>query len=247
MKVSNLNFKINDYTNEITYRILYVIGAILSMFVVSLLYRKELFNVLFANYLHFFVFHSAYAGLYATICIALYISIISTLPVVCLQIWYFFKESCYPNEAQILSYLCLSICSLFLFSLYIAQRVIVSDFLIFLLQYQLTTSNSYGLEIEYLPEIMEFVGFYVTVISWSALMHLLPICMMLLYLYNWLSLNQFVSFRKLFIFIFFIIGTLFSPPDIGSQFLIAVPLIIFYEITVCVMHIASKMDSHKKT
>lgn len=50
---------------------------------------------------------------------------------------------------------------------------------------------------------------------------------------GWVTVNHLVRFRRYAIVLAFIIGAILTPPDILTQFLLAIPLLLMYEIAVC--------------
>ncbi len=60
----------------------------------------------------------------------------------------------------------------------------------------------------------------------------LPLIIMLLLKLELATTEQLTEFRSYFIVIFFVLSALITPPDVISQFLLAVPLIILYEVSI---------------
>lgn len=69
----------------------------------------------------------------------------------------------------------------------------------------------------------------------------LPLVVLVLAHFNWISSSMLKKNRKYFIFLAFVIGAVISPtPDMFSQTMIALPMIILYEISLVMVKVALK-------
>jgi sec-independent protein translocase protein TatC len=62
----------------------------------------------------------------------------------------------------------------------------------------------------------------------------LPLIVMLILKLELATTEQLAEYRSQLVVVFFILAALITPPDVISQFLLAVPLIILYELSIIV-------------
>jgi sec-independent protein translocase protein TatC len=57
-----------------------------------------------------------------------------------------------------------------------------------------------------------------------------PIAVILVVYYGWLDVIQFKAMRAYVVEVAFILGAIFTPPDVVSQFMLALPICLLYEL-----------------
>tara|TARA_B100000586_G_scaffold223543_1_gene170834 strand:- start:965 stop:1297 length:333 start_codon:yes stop_codon:yes gene_type:complete len=62
----------------------------------------------------------------------------------------------------------------------------------------------------------------------------LPLVIMLMLRLELITVEQLAEYRSYLVVIFFILAALITPPDVISQFLLAVPLMVLYEISIII-------------
>ena len=88
--------------------------------------------------------------------------------------------------------------------------------------------------------VREPVSFIMQFLFAFGLAFLLPVLLMLLNRAGILSRDQLVGFRRYFIVAAFVIAAVITPPDVLSQLLLAIPLILLYEIALVVMYFTGR-------
>ncbi|MFM9828461.1 MAG: twin-arginine translocase subunit TatC, partial [Sphingomonas sp.] len=110
-----------------------------------------------------------------------------------------------------------------------AYYVAVPMALHFLLGFQ---GNIGGVEREALPAIDNYLSFIMQFLFGFGLSFLLPILLMLLERAGIVTRQQLIGARRYAIVGAVGIAAVLTPPDVGSQLLLAVPLIILYELSI---------------
>ncbi|WP_448583559.1 twin-arginine translocase subunit TatC [Thermocrinis sp.] len=163
--------------------------------------------------------------LFILIKISVVFGFILSSPVILYQLWKFVEPALYPNEKRMV--LPITLFSLILFILggsfaYFLVMPIALKFLIGIgfSQLQATPFLSVNLYISFLLKMI--IGF--------GLAFQLPIVLFLLQRAGIVTEAQLKSFRKYFIVLAFVVGA-FIAPDATTQVLMAIPLIVLYEIS----------------
>ncbi|MFN7066117.1 MAG: twin-arginine translocase subunit TatC, partial [Aquificaceae bacterium] len=149
-------------------------------------------------------------------------------PVILYQLWRFVEPALYPNEKRLIVPLTFFSIVLFLlggaFSYFVALPMALKFLLgIGLSQLQATPFLSVNLYISFLLKMI--IGFGIA--------FELPVVIYLLQRAGVVSEAQLRAFRKYFIVLAFVAGALIAP-DVTTQILMAIPLIMLYEISLFV-------------
>ncbi len=157
-------------------------------------------------------------------------------PFILYQLWRFVEPALYPNEKRLIIPITLVSIVLFLLGSAFSYFIVLPMALKFLLgiglsQLQATPFLSVNLYISFLLKMI--VGFGIA--------FELPVIIFLLQRAGVVSEEQLKSFRKYFIVIAFVVGALIAP-DVTTQVLMAIPLILLYEISL----LAGKLGKRKQ-
>lgn len=160
-------------------------------------------------------------------------------PVILYQLWRFVEPALYPNEKRLIIPLTFFSIILFLlggaFSYFLALPMALKFLLgIGLSQLQATPFLSVDLYISFLLKMI--IGFGIA--------FELPVFIFLLQRAGIVSEEQLKAFRKYFIVIAFVAGALIAP-DVTTQILMAVPLILLYEISLLVGKLGRRKQKEK--
>lgn len=159
---------------------------------------------------------------------------ILSLPVVLFQLWRFVEPALYPSEKRLVIPLTASSIVLFSIGVMFAYFVVLPIALKFLIgigftQLQAKPYLSIDLYVSFLLKMMIAFG-----IAFE-----LPVFVFILRKAGIVSQNQLKAFRKYFIVLAFVIGAIVAP-DVTTQVLMAIPLLLLYEISIIVSKLASR-------
>ena len=160
-------------------------------------------------------------------------------PVIFYQLWRFVEPALYPNEKRFVIPITLFSILLFIIGVLFSYFVVLPMALKFLIgigfsQLQAKPFLSVDLYISFLLKMI--IGFGIA--------FEMPVLLFLLQRAGVVSENQLKSFRKYFIVIAFVVGALIAP-DVATQVLMAIPLIILYEVSILVGKLGRKKSKEK--
>ncbi len=155
--------------------------------------------------------------------IALLMSLFATAPVTLYQFWAFIAPGLYKHERKaFVSYFIGSLVLLLsggAFAFYIVFPLIFEFFLGF------STEN-----IQAMPAVKEYLSLVMKLLFAFGLSFQIPIIVMLLVRLNIVEVESLAAKRR-YVFVWaFVIAALLTPPDIISQVLLGVPMLLLYEV-----------------
>lgn len=163
--------------------------------------------------------------------VAMAVGLIAAFPVVFYQLWKFVSPGLLNREKKVVLPVVLFSTVSFLLGVTFAYFVMLPFILPFL--YGLGTKN-----IEPTINISEYIGFSLRIILVAGLVFELPLISFFLTKIGLLQPKILRKFRRYAIVIMFILAAFLTPPDPGSQLLLAAPLLILYEISIFISYLA---------
>jgi len=183
------------------------------------------------------IFTQIFEAFFVQIKVAFFAAMMLAFPVIANQLWQFVAPGLYRNEKRALFPFLLATPVLFIAGASLAYYVTIPVALHFLLGYQ---GDLGGVQQEALPSVANYLSFVMQFLFAFGLAFLLPVLLMLLELAGIVTRRQLVDARRYSIVGAFAIAAVATPPDIGSQFLLAVPLIILYELALVAIWFTEK-------
>ncbi|MGI8315295.1 twin-arginine translocase subunit TatC [Halobacillus mangrovi] len=234
-----MNF--TDHLSELRKRIIWTLVFFVAFFAVGFLNVRTIQNF-FVEELPFELnMTSPGEIIWIFFTIASIVAIAGTLPVLCLQVWLFIKPALTPKERKVSLAYIPAIFLLFLAGLTFGYVVFIQMILPFLLSLNDGMFN----EIYTVERYFKFL-FRVTIPF--AVLFEIPILTMFLTSLGIVNPMFLVKVRKYAYFILIIIGTIISPPDFILQIVVAIPLIVLYEISIVLSRIVfrKKLKNHQE-
>jgi len=161
------------------------------------------------------------------------------MPFLLAQIWLFIAPGLYAQEKNAFLPFLIATPVLFVVGAACVYYVIMPLAWRFFLGFQ-TTGNETILPIQLEARIADYLSLIVTLIFAFGICFQLPILLTLLGRAGLITAGQLVDKRKYAIIAAFVIGALLTPPDILSQILLAVPLIMLYEVSIILIRIGDR-------
>ena len=159
--------------------------------------------------------------------VAFFAALMIAFPVIANQLWQFVAPGLYKKERNALLPFLFATPVLFLMGASLAYFVAIPMALHFLLSFQ---GNLGGVRQEALPSMASYLSLVMQFMFGFGVAFLTPVLLMLLERSGVVSRKQLVGFRRYAVVANTGIAALLAPPDLGSMILLAVPLVLLYEL-----------------
>ena len=100
-----------------------------------------------------------------------------------------------------------------------------------------------GVTIQALPNSEDYLGLVMQFILAFGLSFLLPVLLLLLNIAGIVSRAQLVRARRYMIVLVFVVAAVATPPDVISQLMLAIPLVLLFESSLLVMRFLERKDA----
>ena len=162
-----------------------------------------------------------------------------TSPFILIQIWKFIAPGLYDNEkSAIMPYLILTPI-LFLLGGMLVYYLIMPLAIKFFLSFESSGLNT-NLPIQLEAKVNEYLSLVMKLIFAFGLCFELPVVLLLLTRTGIITSQDLAEKRKYAILTAFVLAAILTPPDVISQILLAVPIIVLYEFTIILSKIGFK-------
>lgn len=159
--------------------------------------------------------------------VAMMTAFLGALPVILYQVWAFIAPGLYVHEKKFI--VPLVVASLLLF----ACGMAFAYFLVFPVVFGFIIGIAPA-GVAVMTDINKYLDFVITMFMAFGLTFEVPIVVVALAYMGMVEIHQFKEARPYVIVGAFVIGAIFTPPDVVSQFMLAVPLWVLYELGVIV-------------
>lgn len=235
-----------DHLIELRRRLLWSLAALALAFIVCLNFAEPIFGVLVQPLLQAgegrLIYTDVFEAFFVNLKVALFAALMLAFPVIATQLWRFVAPGLYANEKRAFLPFLLLTPLLFTMGACLAYFVAMPVALHFLLGFQ---GEVGGVETEALPAIGNYLSFATHFLFGFGVAFLLPVLLMLLERAGIVTRAQLKSGRRYAIVIAFVIAAVLTPPDVLSQFLLAVPLMLLYEFALVAIWFTERRRSRQ--
>lgn len=155
------------------------------------------------------------------------------MPYLLYQLWAFVAPGLYQHERRMAVPLLVSSSMLFYIGAAFAYFIVIPAVFHFM--------GMFAPEgVSFMPDIGSYLDFSITLFFTFGLAFEVPVAVVLLSLVGVVTPNQLAEKRRYAILVAFVIGAIFTPPDILSQFMLAIPVWMLYEIGILVARMLVK-------
>ena len=174
------------------------------------------------------IYTKLYEAFFVEIRVALFAAFFLAFPIIANQLWLFVAPGLYAKEKKAFLPFLVATPVLFLLGGALAYYVVMPTAFHFFLQFE---GNLGGIEQEALPAVGDYLSLVMHFILAFGIAFLLPILLMLMERAGLVTRDQLKRGRRYAILVAFVIAAVATPPDILSQFMLAIPLIVLYELS----------------
>lgn len=175
------------------------------------------------------VYTKLYEAFFVQVKIAIFGAFCLSFPIIANQLWAFVAPGLYAREKRALLPFLIATPFLFAMGASLAYFVVMPTAFHFFLQFQ---GDSSGLPVEALPSTDAYLGLVMQFILAFGISFLMPVLLMLLNRAGFVTRAQLIGLRRYMIVAAFIVAAVLTPPDVVSQLMLAIPLLLLYEITI---------------
>ena len=171
--------------------------------------------------------------------VAFFAGLLASLPVILSQIWLFVAPGLYANEKKMILPFIFGGTIMFAVGVAFAYYVVTPfgfDFLITFGSFKFTP----------LINIEDYVGFFTKIMFGFGIAFELPVFAYFLGLLGLVDDRQMIDFFKYAIVIIFIVAALLTPPDVLTQLLMAIPLILLYGISILLVKLVNPAEPEEE-
>lgn len=165
--------------------------------------------------------------------VTLFSAFIISLPYVLWQVWAFVAPGLYRHEKKLAAPLIVSSVAMF------AAGVAYCYFVVFKLIFRFI-ANFAPMSVTVSPDIEAYFSFVMGMFIAFGITFEVPIVVVLLVRFGIASVEKLKQVRPYVIVGAFIVAAIFTPPDVVSQLLLAIPLVVLYEIGILVARFVEK-------
>ncbi len=230
MDIDDTRAPLMDHLVELRRRLIWSFVALGVAFAVCLNFAEPIFGFLVQPLLRAgqgkLIYTDIFEAFFVNLKVAFFSAIMLSFPVLATQIWRFVAPGLYSNEKKAFLPFLLLTPLLFTGGAALAYYVAMPIALHFLLGFE---GNVGGVQQEALPAIGNYLSFVTRFLFGFGVAFLLPILLMLLERAGIVTRGQLIRGRRYAIVGAFAIAAVLTPPDVLSQFLLAVPLMLLYE------------------
>ena len=220
-----------DHLIELRRRLLYCIVAVGLAFAVCFYFADRIFGVLVRPLLDAgqgtVIYTEIFEAFFVEIKVAFFAAMMIAFPVIANQLWQFVAPGLYRKEKRALLPFILATPVLFGMGAAMAYYIAIPLALNFALGFDSVVG---GVKREALPAVGSYLSFTMQFLFGFGIAFLLPVLIMLLERAGIVTRKQLIGARRYAIVGAFAIAAVLTPPDVGSQLLLAIPLVILYEL-----------------
>ncbi|QMW22972.1 twin-arginine translocase subunit TatC [Sandaracinobacteroides saxicola] len=226
-----------DHLIELRRRLLWSIAALLVGFIVAFTQAKHIFAFLAQPLVRAYggnggtiIYTKLYEAFFVEIKVAVFAAFLIAFPVIANQLWAFVAPGLYRKEKNALLPFLFATPILFTAGAALAYYVVMPTAFRFFLSFQ-NIGIGEGFKQEALPAMGDYLSLVMHFIFAFGISFLLPVLLMLLERAGIVTRAQLVAGRRYAIVAAFVVAAVLTPPDVLSQLMLAIPLMILYELS----------------
>lgn len=236
-----------DHLIELRTRLLRAIAALIVAFCVCLYFASDIFGFLVRPLTEAFppgqgklVYTKLYEAFFVELKVALFAAFFVSFPVIANQLWAFIAPGLYAKEKKAFLPFLFWTPVLFTAGGALAYYVVMPTAFKWMLGFQ---GQKGGLDVEALPAAGDYLGLVMQFILAFGISFLLPVLLLLLNRAGIVSRTQLAGMRRYVIVAITAVAAVITPPDLLSQILLLVPMVILFEGSLLIMWLGERREA----
>ena len=233
-----------DHLVELRGRLMRCVIALAITFGICLYFAQDIFGFLVRPLTEAFppgqgrlIYTKLYEAFFVEVKVALFAAFVVSFPVIANQLWAFVAPGLYAKEKKAFLPFLFATPVLFAAGASLAYFVVMPTAFHWFLGFQGTAG---GLKLEALPGTGDYLDLVMQFILAFGISFLLPVLLLLLNRAGIVSREQLIKTRRYAIVVIFIVAAVITPPDIISQLMLAIPLMLLFESSMLIMWLGER-------
>lgn len=231
---------IMGHLEELRTRLLRIIGAVAVGVVIGLIFSKEIYHYLtipmqkvMSGESHF-IATNPIEGFITYMRTGFVAGLFIAIPVIFFELWQFVAPGLYASEKK------RSLIFVVMTSFFFIGGSLFGYFVVFPTSFEFFTALLTGSEIVFFPKMNEYFSFSIRLLLAFGIVFELPVLILLLARLGVVTAKMLKKIRPYTIVGVFIVAGLMTGPDVVSQLLMALPLLLLYEVGVVLAKVFGK-------
>jgi sec-independent protein translocase protein TatC len=228
-----------DHLIELRNRLLKCVLAFIVCFAIAFGFAGRIFGFLVQPLVRAYgdgivgklIYTKLYEAFFVEIKVAAFAALCLAFPIIANQLWAFVAPGLYKREKRAFLPFIIATPLLFTMGAALAYYGVMPVAFKFFLGFQKSSAIT-GITQEALPAMGEYLDLVMNMILGFGVAFLLPVLLMLLERAGIVSRTQLKAGRRYAIVAAFAIAAVLTPPDVWSQFALAIPLVLLYELSI---------------
>lgn len=176
--------------------------------------------------------HQVGGAFFVALKVSFFAALMGALPFILYQLWLFVAPGLYANEKKLILPFVFGGTIMFLIGVLFSYYVVTP----FGFQFLITFGSFL-----YTPliNIEDYVGFFTKIMVGFGISFELPVFAYFLALLGLVTDRTLIDFFKYAIVIIFVVAALLTPPDVLTQFLMALPLVLLYGLSILIVRVVN--------
>ena len=177
------------------------------------------------------IFTALHEGFFTQLKVGFFTALCVTFPILSIQLWKFIAPGLYKNEKKAFLPFLIATPVLFLAGAAMVYYIVTPLAWSFFVSFEMGGAEG-ALPIELEPRISEYLSLMMKLIFAFGLAFELPVVLLLLARAGLVTPEGLAEKRKIAIVVAFVAAAILTPPDVISQLLLALPIIMLYELSI---------------
>ena len=224
-----------QHIQELKERCFYFLIGTFFLFLIAFFFSKEILYIFTRPFIEVqleertFILTNLIEAFTVYFYLSSYFTFFLSFPLFLGHFWFFIEPGLYSKEKKYIRFYFLSVPFFFLLGTFFTYFLVLPLTWEYLLGFE-TRGVENVVQIHLEARLSEYVDTSIHLFGGISVLFQYPLVLRVLIDFHLLNHQNMVSFRKYSVFFSFFLGSLLSPPDLFSQFLIALPLLLFYEM-----------------